>query len=123
MLSEALAPVLRDVARAGLLAPRFGDAGGIDDDDYAAVMMWGEGGGQSLSVPRHAALVARVVVAADQVQEWVIESQLWGTAPTNWPPCPAHPDSHPLQALLARDVTAAWTCPHDGVAMAPIGAV
>ena len=124
VLAEALAPVLRDVERAGLLPPVVDDADWIGDPDYVSAMMWDRSGsGAGISVPRNADLVTRVVVVADQVQEWVIESQLWGAAPTNWPPCPTHPDSHPLQALLVHDGTAAWTCPRDGATVAPVGDV
>lgn len=125
VLAEALAPVLRDVERAGLIAPLVDDTDWIGHADYVSAMMWDRtrDSATGVSVPRHAGLVTRVVVAADQVQDWVIESQLWGSAPTNWPPCPVHPDTHPLRALLARDLTAVWTCPHDDATIAPIGEV
>lgn len=125
LLAEAMAPVLRDVERAGLLAPQMDDTDWIGHADYVSAMMWDRAGdgGTGISVPRNAGLVTRVVVAAGQVQEWVIKSQLWGAAPTNWPPCPVHPDTHPLQALLVDGQTAAWTCPCDQVAIAPVGGV
>ena len=57
------------------------------------------------------------------MQEWAIEDQLWGSeAPTNWPPCPEHPDSHPMEATTA-DSTAVWICPRSRHAIAAIGAL
>ena len=57
---------------------------------------------------------------ADVLQEAAIEG-LWrlGTA-TNWPPCPEHPDRHPLEPVL-REGTAAWACPKTGTLAAPLG--
>ena len=63
----------------------------------------------------------RIAMVADQVQEWVIEA-LWATAPTNWPPCPDHPGTHPLSANVANGA-AVWTCPKDGSSFVAIGAL
>ena len=60
--------------------------------------------------------VARV---ADQVHEWVIE-ELWTSAPTNWPPCPHHPTTHPLEVAL-RDGGCWWVCPSDGTPFSRLG--
>ncbi|MBS2939612.1 hypothetical protein KDN32_17875 [Nocardioides sp. J2M5] len=120
VLADALAPVLRDLARAGIAAPRFEDSdwGG---DDQPAAMMWDAGGsGAGVSVLRSAAIEESIAWAAEQVQDWAIENQLWGTAPTNWPPCPGHPDAHPLQPRATPD-GAVWTCPKDRVVVAPVG--
>jgi hypothetical protein len=61
----------------------------------------------------------QIAELADQVQEWIIE-ELWGTAPTNWPPCPTHPTTHPLMAR-ALDGVAVWCCPGDGEPSVRIG--
>jgi hypothetical protein len=45
------------------------------------------------------------VDAAEQLQDQLIEGELWGAA---WPPCPAHPN-HPLWPELL-DGTAVWRC-------------
>ncbi len=118
-LREALAPVLRDLARTGLGAPRFEDP--TSDSEHAEAMMRAaDGSGRGVSVRRSAALAVRVADAADQVQEWAIEFQLWGSAPTNWPQCPSHPDSHPMRAVVLGE-TAVWACPDSDSVTVRIG--
>ncbi len=46
--------------------------------------------------------------------------------PTNWPPCPEHPATHPLQLVAGSDVDPRprWTCPLTGAvvtALPPLG--
>jgi hypothetical protein len=60
-----------------------------------------------------------VAEIADAAQEWVIHD-LFPHAPTNWPPCPHHPTTHPLRASRLGDV-AVWLCPLEGVPVAAIG--
>ncbi|WP_322919440.1 hypothetical protein [Nocardioides renjunii] len=121
VLREALEPVLRDLARAGHVAPVFDSTDWMSDDEYAATMMWSsDGTGSSVSVRRSAPLPERVVQAADRVQEWAIEGELWTAGRTNWPPCPRHPANHPLEATLVRG-NAVWVCPTDEVEIAAIG--
>ncbi|MFT4217777.1 MAG: hypothetical protein QM619_11430 [Micropruina sp.] len=58
------------------------------------------------------ALPKQIASVADQVQEWVWD-ELWGRqAPTNWPVCPRHPDSHPMKAT-AQGAAGVWACPND----------
>ncbi len=122
MLTESLDPVLRDLAHAALAAPRFDDDDWVGDRDYVSCMMWSaDGSGSGLSVRRAVEPAERVANAADQVQEWVIEDQLWNSGRTNWPPCPNHPDNHPLQATVVES-HAMWTCPTDRSVARPIGA-
>lgn len=73
-----------------------------------------------LAVDRYAPVEDRVTSAADQVQEVVIEGQLWELGQTTWPPCPAHPARHPLQAAVV-DSLAFWVCPADRSVVATIG--
>lgn len=84
-------------------------------------MLWsGDGTGQGISVHRDESAAEQVVEAAGHVQEWAIE-ELWRRgARTNWPPCPLHPTTHPLQPVV-RGSVAAWECPADGTAVAAIG--
>lgn len=120
-LRESVEPVLRDLARAGIDAPTFDGDDWIGDRDYVSSMMWGaDGSGRGLSVRRAAPLEDRIAQAADQVQEWAIEDQLWASARTNWPQCPRHPESHPLQATVAG-TNAMWVCPTDQIVVAPVG--
>jgi len=121
VLQESVEPVLRDLSRAGINAPTFDDNDWVGDREYVSSMMWSaDGSGSGVSVRRAAPLAERVAQAADQVQEWAIEGQLWGSARTNWPPCPNHPESHPLQASVA-ETNAVWVCPGDHSAVSPIG--
>ena len=121
VLRESVAPVLRDLARAGINAPRFDENDWIGDPEYVSSMMWSaDGSGSGLSVRRASPLEDRVVRAADQVQEWAIEDQLWKAARTNWPTCPNHPESHPLLARVAGS-HAMWVCPADYSVVAPVG--
>ena len=121
VLLDSLEPVLRDLARAGLDAPQFDGVDWMGDPEYASTMMWSsDGSGSGLSVRLAAPLAERIAEAADQVQEWAIEDQLWRSARTNWPRCPSHPDNHPLQASVA-DSRAMWVCPLDRSVVTPIG--
>lgn len=120
VLRRALVPVLRDLRRAGVAAPR------IEDDDWSgdpgqpsAMMRSRDGSGAGVSVSLSEPECERVASAADQVQDWVIEER-WGRAPTNWPRCPRHPDNHPMTAIC-RSEAAVWACPADGIAVCDIG--
>ncbi|GAA2760576.1 hypothetical protein [Actinopolymorpha rutila] len=115
VLRQALEPVQRDLQSAGISLPRIvdgwtgsGEATVFDPGGFGATGIWADG-----SVPEF----ERVAAVADQIQEIAIEGR-W--APTNWPPCPHHPDRHPLIVSI-RDRQAVWVCPADGVLIAPIG--
>ncbi|WP_146197026.1 hypothetical protein [Serinibacter arcticus] len=81
----------------------------------------GTSAGTGVAVALGASEPERVARVADVVQEWWIE-ELWATSPTNWPPCPEHPDSHPLQAVVAVE-RAVWACPTGGRVHHEIGAL
>jgi hypothetical protein len=66
--------------------------------------------------------VDRIVILSDKTQEWIIEHVLWPSRPTNWPPCPDHPDTHPLDAKT-WETTAAWACPTDKFRVSDIGSL
>jgi hypothetical protein len=59
----------------------------------------------------------RVAMVADQLQDIAIEDR-W--VPTNWPPCPHHPDRHPLVVSI-HEREAVWICPVNEPPVAPIG--
>jgi hypothetical protein len=62
-----------------------------------------------------------VAEAAGQVQEAAVEA-LWGEGKsTAWPPCPLHPDRHPLTPGFRQNI-AFWCCPTTGEVSTPIGA-
>ena len=123
VLREALEPILRDLRAAGLEEPRIEDREWTDDPDRPSAMLWSpDGSGSGVSVLRPAAPSERIAAVADQVQEWAIEGQLWGAGLTNWPRCPRHPDSHPMQATTVNG-SAVWVCPASHDVVAPIGAL
>ncbi|MBO1754260.1 hypothetical protein [Allobranchiibius sp. CTAmp26] len=39
---------------------------------------------------------------------------------SNWPPCPAHPRTHPLDARMVED-DMVWCCPETSEQVAPVG--
>jgi hypothetical protein len=42
-----------------------------------------------------------IVMVADRLQTDIIEG-LWARrSPTNWPPCPVHPRTHPMRPVIA----------------------
>ena len=121
-LRQALKPVLRDLQSTGVAAPRIEDVGWTDDPDRPSVMLWSaDGSGTGVFVSRSQSLPERAAAMADKVQEWAIE-EVWGRAPTNWPPCPRHPDSHPMKATTQGGVPA-WVCPADDTFVATVGTV
>ena len=119
-LARALRPVLRDLRSTGLAAPTIGDVHWTDDAGLPSAYLWGRhGNGRGVLTDRDEPEHEQVRMVADRVQEWVIE-ELWGRAPTNWPPCPQHPDTHPLTPAATRGL-AEWVCPTDGTAVVPVG--
>jgi hypothetical protein len=59
---------------------------------------------------------------ASQVHDWAVED-LWARRlPTNWPPCPLHPGTHPL-TVAARGERVVWECLSGGGAIAEVGSL
>lgn len=57
-----------------------------------------------------------------QVQDWAVED-LWARRlPTNWPPCPLHPDTHPL-TVAAHGERVVWECPSGAEEIAEVGSL
>ena len=77
---------------------------------------FGTGVGVDVSLGRAQQLAS----VADQLQEAVVEDQWRRGESAVWPPCPGHPDSHLMQAVVALD-QAVWTCPRTGRVVAAIG--
>jgi hypothetical protein len=122
ILVDALGPVLRDLRATGVPEPEIRDEDWADDPELATAMLCSpDGGCTGARVDRSEPEPHRIAMMADQVQEWVIE-ELWPTAPTNWPPCPDHPETHPLTAKVAHG-GAMWTCPADGSPFVAVGAL
>lgn len=122
LLTEAVAPVFRDLRRATMAVPQITEADWSGGPDVVtALLVSSDGSSTGVHVSRSTTEAERVAELADQVQEWAIE-QLWGHGPTNWPPCTLHPNSHPLTATT-RESLAVWACPIEDVVIAPIGGV
>jgi hypothetical protein len=128
VLRASLDPILRDLRSTNGPVPKLSEFPVLDEvDDFgdlqiAGVWLGGQGGARTgITVMISADEAYRIYRVADQVQEWAIE-ELWPASSTNWPPCPTHPDSHPLVAEVVGDV-AVWMCPADSMPVASIGAL
>jgi len=123
LLRQALDVALRDIRSLGVPEPEIRDTIWIKDPAYPSAVLGSIGGaGTGISVRLADPQAERLARVADQVQDWVIE-ELWSRhEPTNWPTCPAHPDSHPL-ICVTRDGTAVWTCPIDLTEFSPVGSL
>lgn len=101
--------------------PRIEDPDWTEDSETTSAMFWGsDGSGSGVSVLHSDSPGERIADMADRVQEGAIEDQLWRTGATNWPPCPAHPRTHPLSAATVND-QAVWVCPTGRDVVARIG--
>jgi hypothetical protein len=122
-LAAALTPVLRDLDETAGIRPDVRDESWVDDPRQTSAMLFGpDGTGMGIRVRLGDPPAAQVAEVADQVQEWAVEA-LWSLGrSTSWPPCPEHPDRHPL-AAVARAGRAVWTCPVSGAEAGPVGGV
>lgn len=96
VLKQALSPVLRDIRTSGLAEPEIRDGDWMQDPLVASAWLCSADGSViGIRVMLAASGADRITEAAGQVQDWLID-ELRGTSATNWPPCPNHPESHPL---------------------------
>lgn len=124
LLVEALAPVRRDIRATGLrpLRLREMEPMGYEVPDSASAMLRGRNGyGMGVMIMLREPEADRIARATERVQEFVIE-ELWYDSPTNWPPCPHHPVTHPLRVEV-RDGAATWVCPRDQVTVTLVGSL
>lgn len=119
-LTEALAPVLRDLESSGGPRPEVRDEKWSDFEGQLTAMLWRPHSGQGVSVMAGEPRAEQIAAVADQVQEWVVEALWQDGRPATWPECPEHPDSHPLAARW-EDGQAVWACPRTGDQVSRIG--
>ena len=115
-LLEAWLILSRDLDEATAIRPALNSTLVTQDGDLAAAMTWWpDGSGAGIHVVRADPLPERVEQLSDQFAVHEMEA-LWaaGRSPV-WPPCPLHPDSHPLQAALV-DGAAVWQCGNQVIA-------
>jgi hypothetical protein len=119
-LTEALEPVWRDVRRTAGVDLRIADEPYQDLPRHPSAMVWDtDGTGAGFHTDLEASPRERVTQVADQVQEFVIEARSAAGLPSNWPPCPVHPDRHPLAPTASEPPS--WSCPTTMTTVAPIG--
>jgi hypothetical protein len=122
-LVAALDPVLRDLASPGGVLPEVRDEAWSDAPGTASAFLHAaDGSGTGIFIESGKPKYAQVAALADQTQDWAVEA-LWSLRrPTNWPPCPHHPGSHPLTAAESAG-RALWICPADRTEVSEIGAL
>jgi hypothetical protein len=116
--------VLHDITATSAPEPTVEHHHGIDDDErFESVMLWSPDGTGASAYVDHAGPPGEALARlADQVQEWVIEELSRTLGPTNWPRCPAHPDTHPMGAVTKGGI-GVWACPVDGGPTCAIGSL
>ncbi|WP_345711920.1 hypothetical protein [Kineococcus glutinatus] len=110
-LEAALAPLLADLDVSCGVLPLVDDKSWQDDPDAASCWLFSpDGTGTGVWIPTGQREVEQVVMLADQVQEWAVESLWMLDRSASWPACPYHPKRHPLAAREQAE-QAVWTCP------------
>ena len=118
---EILAPSLRDLESSGVRLPAVDVEHSPRSTDEIVMLLAPDGtsvGFRAALWEDRALLIAR---ATEKVQEWALE-QCQDTGVSNWPPCPAHPGSHPLFVTVEEGV-AVWSCTESGMVVARVGAL
>jgi hypothetical protein len=121
LLRQSLVPVLRDVRTSRMPEPDVRDGDWIEEPGFTSAWLCDAGNRIGIRLRVAASEAERIAEVADQVQDWVID-ELMGTSATNWPPCPTHPESHPLE-VSTREHVAVWICPVDRTPISQIGAL
>jgi hypothetical protein len=117
VIQDALAPVLRDVAATTDVDLQI-EVGGWSTELGPSALIQAGRGATGVYVRLADSESERVIAATEAVQEVVIE-ELWARA-SNWPMCPAHRSSHPMDARSVSE-QAWWVCPADGALVALVG--
>ncbi|WP_432015696.1 hypothetical protein [Streptomyces cucumeris] len=120
-LTAALAPVLRDLRATCAVQPIVREGRGEGDDGGDIVWLHeADGSGVGIMLwPGHSA-AERLAHVAEQASDWAVEALCAALRPAVWPECPAHPDSHPLEAGVRGGVVW-WSCPRTRQPVALVG--
>jgi hypothetical protein len=96
-----------------------GDATNSDSDETVVFVFLPGGESIGLIVPP---LISDAVAlqAGDAIHEAVIEARWAAGLSTAWPPCPFHPNSHPL-FLQAVASGVSWACPDTSALLHELG--
>jgi len=122
-LDSALGPVLRDLAHSVEFEPEIRDEAWLDQANSASAWLSpGDDSAVGVWIDLTQSPVERLVAITDQVQEWVVEVLPGIGRPSNWPPCPVHPNSHPLSPV-EKNGRAVWACPTLGIEQFAIGSI
>lgn len=121
---DLLAPILRDVAACAGLAVRIEHEQDTPGWSEPWTMLWTpDGAGTGIwfgDQQDQQGVDHRPWRVADAVHEAVVEG-LWSAGrSTAWPPCPAHPDTHPLEVGVQAG-RIVWACPTSGERVAEVG--
>lgn len=120
-LVAALAPVLRDLATSCSVTLEVRDEPWLEGPVLSAMVWEPAGSGTGIYIDQGLPAVEQIVWVADQVQEVAIEALWFAGRQVSWPPCPTHPNSHPLDAALVSS-RAVWRCRASGDVISEIGA-
>jgi|1185.fasta_scaffold110110_2 hypothetical protein len=120
---EVVSLVLRDVAASSPVQLRV-DPTPLDLAADEQGVRLSAGGGTSVGVVVNTgqSFQERLLVAADVIQDWLVEILADQGRSAVWPVCPEHPDTHPLTAAAAGR-SAIWKCPRSGSVAAEIGSL
>ena len=117
-----LSVVLRDVAPLGLDLPMTIGPEVDPDDGSVGVRLGFPDGSRTLYGWEELTPGEELERIADAVHEWILEALPAHHRSTAWPPCPAHPGTHPLEVhRLGEAVT--WACPVTGDPHTALGAL
>jgi hypothetical protein len=117
----ALELIANDLVAGDVPVPRIEQTTWQDWDSSESVMLFAaDGSGQGVWLDLGLPQAERMAHLADQVQDWAVEELARLGRSTNWPACPDHPATHPLEAAAEND-RAVWACPARGATSSPIG--
>ena len=93
------------------------------DDQPADLWVWqDDGSGTGVFLDPDVSDAESAAHVADVVHDIAVD-ELWGQGrDTAWPPCPEHPEAHPL-VIAEGDPAPRWTCPRSGDVIAAVGAL